>query len=98
MVKAFNTVWNGLDAKSKYTCSTVRKSGPAEKIYFCSSKNTWEKVANLSGAKNMIDEFEKKELETKARLSNREVEKIVGEKTDKDETLYLIKWKGYKSE
>jgi len=62
------------------------------------SKNTWEKVANLSGAKKIIDEFEEKEIEKKARLSNREVEKIVNEKINKDETLFLVKWKGYKSE
>merc|ERR1719515_543360 len=51
------------------------------------SENTWEKVANLSGAKKMIDEFDKKD-----------VEKIVGETFHKGETWFMVKWKGYKSE
>ena len=66
--------------------------------YTYSSKNTWVKVANLSGAKKIIDEFEKKEIEKNARLPKREVEKIVNEKINKDETFFLVKWKGYKSE
>ena len=98
MVKVSNIGSNGSDAKSKYTRSTISISGSSRKIYFCSSENTWEKVANLSGAKKIIDEFEMKEIEKKAQLSNREVEKIVNEKTNKGETLFLVKWKGYKSE
>jgi len=33
------------------------------KNIFCSSENSWEKAANLSGAKEIINEFEKKEAE-----------------------------------
>jgi len=64
------------------------------------SENTWEKVANLSGAKKMIDEFDKKEDEKEARLAEKDydVEKIVGETFHKGETWFMVKWKGYKSE
>lgn len=69
-------------------------------IWFFSSENTWEKVANLSGAKKMIDEFDKKEDEKEARLAEKDydVEKIVGETFHKGETWFMVKWKGYKSE
>ena len=68
--------------------------------YNFSSENTWEKVANLSGAKKMIDEFDKKEDEKEARLAEKDydVEKIVGETFHKGETWFMVKWKGYKSE
>ena len=100
MVKVSNIGSNGSDAKSKYTRSTISISGSSRKIYFCSSENTWEKVANLSGAKKMIDEFDKKEDEKEARLAEKDydVEKIVGETFHKGETWFMVKWKGYKSE
>lgn len=64
------------------------------------SENTWEKVSNLSGAKKMIDEFDKKEDEKEARLAEKDydVEKIVGETFHKGETWFMVKWKGFKSE
>merc|ERR1712131_462350 len=65
-----------------------------------SSENTWEKVANLAGAKKMIDEFDKQQDEREARLAeiDYDVEKIVDETFHKGETWFMVKWKGYKSD
>lgn len=64
-----------------------------------SSENTWEKAENLTGAKKMIDEYEKKEDERMARMAEKdfELERIVDEKFHRGETWYFIKWKNYKS-
>ena len=95
---------NGWDIRSKYSLLTGLQKYIDCTIrnpdYNFSSENTWEKVANLSGAKKMIDEFDKKEDEKEARLAEKDydVEKIVGETFHKGETWFMVKWKGYKSE
>ena len=102
--KVSNTVSNGWDIRSKYALLYMVYNSIQTTIRNLynnfSSENTWEKVANLSGAKKMIDEFDKKEDEKEARLAEKDydVEKIVGETFHKGETWFMVKWKGYKSE
>lgn len=64
------------------------------------SENTWEKLENLSGSKKLVAEFDKrlKEKELKLAEKDYEVEKIVDEKIYKKNTVYLVKWKGYKAD
>jgi len=67
---------------------------------YSNTDNTWEKLDNLAGSKKMVAEFDKREAEKELKLAEKEfaVEKIVDEKIYKKKTVYLVKWKGYKTE
>ena len=57
-------------------------------------------MENLSGSKKLVAEFDQRQKERELKLAEKdyEVEKIVDEKIYKKNTVYLVKWKGYKSE
>ena len=91
-----STASNGLATQSKHQGTP----GPCFNVFHFSTDNTWEKLDNLAGSKKMVAEFDKREAEKELKLAEKEfaVEKIVDEKIYKKKTVYLVKWKGYKTE
>merc|ERR1711990_257951 len=67
---------------------------------YSNTKNTWEKLENLQGAKKLIAAFDKKEAEKALKIAEKDyvIERIVKEKFHRKALWYYIKWSGYKSE
>ena len=85
---------NGLDVKSKNPLFPNHIG----KIFFVVLKILGKKLQIFPVLKRSSTSLKLKSPKKKRLDLLTEVEKIVAEKLNKDETLFLVKWKGFKSE